>query len=905
MNTNIAKKSPKPPFIARLERLRERSAPLLRFVWRVLLLCLIAAQFSPEYRQRAMGVWIALNIGYALVAGAWAAFHWRPLWAARDISLRWSVCLTLVTTLILYSGKYASLYDSRQSVVGTTNDINSVLWLALMLAPLFLLFLLLSLGMVGASIGAFAARKDNDGLRAAQIGVHGSMTMLLITLLVLYYLLLNVDADQYALPLTTLFFSFPLLTRGYWRQTHRSRPARQQAMRSVRRVWERLMIWRWHSRTRTIVIDLRGAALGLLVATGLLSLPSRLVGPLQSHAFTSLANLRASVHSRGDFVFGDGLTAQQARLKTVRRRIAILRMDEAARYDALQRSEATVQAEMIDRLRQMGAARIILPLPYLYGKAYPAITSPDGPAPDEEDVKRSRRDTKKLANAVQSAHNVLLAMPPNARLVDAKVAQLILAASASGATAIPASETSYLPMIAARWNPNANYPPLAALTCLNINAPEFFKTHFGQFDRLDEIPGCAHPGIASDGVMVDFVGRGPREDFLHVSYSALRANASLPVPDPAHSASNPIADGPLEPAITWKTASSLLKDRVVFLDSLAHPAQITPAGVMTQAEEQAYALSTLLTGESFTRVSPRGFAVLVLFLGLFVGYICANKEPLDALMQAAVPLILTLLVSVFSFLNGRWLDPVLPVLTILMTLTLATQMRFAHERADKRRTSELFGRFVAPHMVQEWLAHSEAELGLGGKREKLCVLFADVRNFTPFAEQHDATEVIDVINAYMTAITDALHAYNGILDKYTGDGLMAFFQILESPAVDVNRAINAALAMRDAALALSLQRAREGKPTLQLGFSLHYGEAVVGLVGNIKQQINYTALGHTVVVAARLQTIAGGGDVVVSEEVYQEAPDGFVYAVGEPVHVKGLSAPVHPYRVLAPRTETI
>ena len=54
-----------------------------------------------------------LNIGYALVAGGWAAFHWRPLWAARDIGLRWSVCLTLVTTLILYSGNYASLYGSR------------------------------------------------------------------------------------------------------------------------------------------------------------------------------------------------------------------------------------------------------------------------------------------------------------------------------------------------------------------------------------------------------------------------------------------------------------------------------------------------------------------------------------------------------------------------------------------------------------------------------------------------------------------------------------------------------------------------------------------------------------------------------------------------------------------------
>ena len=918
MNTNIAAKPPNPPkpsLFARLERLRERSAPTLRFIWRLLLVCLIAAQFSPDFRQPAMGIWITLNVGYALVAGAWAAFHWRPLWAARDISLRWSVCLTLAGTLITYSRNSASLYEPYQSETGFTNYLNSVLWLILMATALTALCLLLSLGVLGASIGAFAARKHNDGLRAAQIGVHGSMMMLLITLLALAWFSAHGIGDRHGLALTALFFSFPLLTRGYWRRMHRSRPARQQAMRSVRRVWERLTIWRWHVRKRTVVIDLRGAALGLLVAAGLLALPADLIGPMQSHAFTSLANLRASVHYHGEFVFADSLAGKEARRTTFRRRIAILRMDETARYDAMQRSEAAVQAEMIDRLHKIGAARIVLPLPYLYGQAYPVQTSPDGPVPDAEDVQRSRRDTKKLAEAAHSAHNMLLGMPSAAHLSDPKVGLLIAAAVGYGETTIPASETAYLPMVAARWNPNSHYPPLAALVCLDINAPNYFKTHIGPFDRLDMIPGCALPGIASDGVLVDFAGRGPREDFLHISYSALRANASLPVSVPASSSSvsssassaaaKSETDAPPRSTITWKTAASLLKDRVVFLDSLAHPAQLTPAGVMTQSEEQAYALSTLLTGESFTRVSPRGFAVLVLFLGLFVGYICANKEPLDALMQTAVPLILTLLVSVLSFFSGRWLDPVLPILTIVMTLTLATQMRFAHERADKRRTSELFGRFVAPHMVQEWLAHSEEELGLGGKREKLCVLFADVRNFTPFAEQHDATEVIDVINAYMTAITDALHVYNGILDKYTGDGLMAFFQILKSPAADIQRAISAALAMRDAALALSAQRTREGKPTLQLGFSLHYGEAVVGLVGNIKQQINYTALGHTVVVAARLQTIAGGGDVVVSEEVYQEAKDGFVYAVGEPVYVKGISAPVHPYRVLAPRVDTM
>ena len=152
-----------------------------------------------------------------------------------------------------------------------------------------------------------------------------------------------------------------------------------------------------------------------------------------------------------------------------------------------------------------------------------------------------------------------------------------------------------------------------------------------------------------------------------------------------------------------------------------------------------------------------------------------------------------------------------------------------------------------------------------------------------------------VVNAYLEVMTEALHQHGGILDKYTGDGLMALFRV--DRGVGVAQAVRAALAMRDAVLALSADRSSGGDKSLQVGISMHVGEAVVGLVGNPERQVNFTALGHTVVVAARLQTQAGGGEVVVSQEVHEAAGPEFDMTPRPAVRVKGVSHPVVPYLV--------
>jgi adenylate cyclase len=263
-------------------------------------------------------------------------------------------------------------------------------------------------------------------------------------------------------------------------------------------------------------------------------------------------------------------------------------------------------------------------------------------------------------------------------------------------------------------------------------------------------------------------------------------------------------------------------------------------------------------------------------------------------------LVLVLGIVLAFVVHLLWVDPVLPLIAAVIAFMLVTQFTFSLEHVELQRNRALLQRFVAPQVVEELLENPDQTLALGGSRQNICVLFADVRNFTPLAERHTSDEVIETINAYMTALTDAMHAYGGMLDKYTGDGLMALFRVPHDPPdADIQEAVLAALAMRDVSRTVSRRLVEQGKQSLEVGISLHYGEAVVGLVGN-PNQFNYTALGHTVVVASRLNSVTPAGDVLVSDTVYQVIADHFVVEECPEVMVKGLSQPVRPYRVIKP-----
>jgi hypothetical protein len=255
--------------------------------------------------------------------------------------------------------------------------------------------------------------------------------------------------------------------------------------------------------------------------------------------------------------------------------------------------------------------------------------------------------------------------------------------------------------------------------------------------------------------------------------------------------------------------AEFFKGRIVFLDSLAPPSRETPLGVLPQREAAAHATATLLRGTSLARPAPAVMTVGVLLLGMLVGHLC-GRRPRSTRCGAWRRRFSGAAATVVAFVQGVWADPIVLVAAALGAFLLTTQFTFTLERDERERNRSLLQRFVAPQVVDELLDDPEGKLGLGGQRRTVCVLFADIRNFTQFAESHTPEQVIDLVNTYMAAMTGALHAHGGILDKYTGDGLMALFRVGEPAREDVERAVRAAIAIRDAAGAISARLASRG-----------------------------------------------------------------------------------------------
>ncbi|MBI2887744.1 MAG: adenylate/guanylate cyclase domain-containing protein [Chloroflexi bacterium] len=211
------------------------------------------------------------------------------------------------------------------------------------------------------------------------------------------------------------------------------------------------------------------------------------------------------------------------------------------------------------------------------------------------------------------------------------------------------------------------------------------------------------------------------------------------------------------------------------------------------------------------------------------------------------------------------------------------------EEEEKRRIRETFGRYVAQPVVEK-LLQDPGSVALGGKRQEVTVLFADIRGYTTLSEQTSPEDVVNMLNTYLTEATGGILAQEGTVDKYIGDAIMAYFNAPLPQADHALRAIRAALEMQ---ARLGAGQAGAGP---SCGIGIHTGIAIVGNVGS-PQLMSYTVIGDAVNVAARLQASAGPGEVLISEGAYDQVRGMVDVEPLEPLQVKGRTVPVPVYRV--------
>jgi adenylate cyclase len=232
------------------------------------------------------------------------------------------------------------------------------------------------------------------------------------------------------------------------------------------------------------------------------------------------------------------------------------------------------------------------------------------------------------------------------------------------------------------------------------------------------------------------------------------------------------------------------------------------------------------------------------------------------------------------------------------TLSLYSRRRsesLVKQAALEQIRRERLARYFSPQ-VAEALADSTADLGRGQIRE-VTVLFADLRDFTALAERLTGEEVVSVLNDFHTRMVDRVFAHGGTLDKYLGDGLMAYFGAPVEQADHATHAVRCALDMQDALAVMNRDRSGGTLPQLRMGIGVHTGTVVLGDIGAERRR-EFTAIGDTVNVAARIEqlTKGNGTPVLVSEATRRHVANGIRFTPTAPLAVKGKSAPLQLYR---------
>jgi class 3 adenylate cyclase len=215
-------------------------------------------------------------------------------------------------------------------------------------------------------------------------------------------------------------------------------------------------------------------------------------------------------------------------------------------------------------------------------------------------------------------------------------------------------------------------------------------------------------------------------------------------------------------------------------------------------------------------------------------------------------------------------------------------------RAMQFNIRKTFERFVSPSVVEQ-LLHDPARVQLGGKLQEITVLFADLEGFTSISEYTEPVKLLTLLNEYHTMMVGMIREHGGTVDKFTGDGVIALYNTpLEQPDHAL-RAVLTALHIRESLA--DFYRQFESPYQMPINFGIHTGMAVVGNVG-APDIMNYTAVGDTVNLAARLQVLSTGGQILISSATLEQLPEHVsAESLGE-VKVKGRTESVITYEVV-------
>lgn len=351
-----------------------------------------------------------------------------------------------------------------------------------------------------------------------------------------------------------------------------------------------------------------------------------------------------------------------------------------------------------------------------------------------------------------------------------------------------------------------------------------------------------------------------------------------------------------------KVKPEYFKDKIVILGITevgAGDVRATPMGAMYGPLIHYTFLSNVLAHHLIIEpayITP--FLIIIMIVLPFLIYRYQNEVVKRVVLNLFAYLLIYAFIRYLFVTQMLYIDLFYPLLALMLSALVIEVTAFRLQENSERFLRNAFSNYLSKPLLEQLIKHPEG-LKLGGEKKKLSILFSDIRGFTSISENMDPEKLTSLLNRYFTPMTQAVLENNGMLDKYIGDAVMAFYNAPISVKEHAKAACNTALAMRSALDKLNKEFLSEGLPQIRIGIGINTAEVVVGNMGST-QRFNYTIMGDGVNLASRIegQTKNYGCMILISEMTRNELDESFLVREIEPVQVKGKQEKVLLYELM-------
>ena len=207
-----------------------------------------------------------------------------------------------------------------------------------------------------------------------------------------------------------------------------------------------------------------------------------------------------------------------------------------------------------------------------------------------------------------------------------------------------------------------------------------------------------------------------------------------------------------------------------------------------------------------------------------------------------------------------------------------------------------FGRYLSDEIVTDILERPEG-LELGGDLRRVSIMMSDIRGFTSLSENLAPAQVVTLLNRYLGAMTDIIMAHHGTIDEFIGDAILAVFGAPQHRDDDADRAVNCALAMQAAMIEINTLNAADGFPAINTGIAINTGDVIAGNIGS-ERRSKYGFVGHPMNVTSRIEDIAIGGEILISDSTLQSLKGNFSLGRSQEVNLKGIDENIVVHQII-------